>query len=410
MNKWVALTGLYVAQGLPHGFFGQAMPVLLREQGLDLAIIGLLSLLSLPWALKFIWAPALDRFSLYGGEFRRSWILTMNIAAALLLLVMASQPLSGWSGNLVVFAALLMLLNTLIATQDIATDALAVENLSPQQRGMGNGIQVAGYRVGMIIAGGLLVSLYGVLGWSLSLMLLAALMVLGTLPLWFFRPRIHKVDSRPVWPLWLDFFRLRNAWLWLLLLLLYKFGDAFGTPMIRPLLSDAGVSLEQLGILLGSAGFLAGLAGALGGGWLVSIIGRQAALLGFLVLEALALLTYLGIAGTPQPDWLHLYLAVILEHVAGGMGTAALFTVMMDRCREHCAAADYAVQSCVIIMAGMVAGALSGFSARAFGYDGHFMLAALLCVLAIPVILALIRRGSLPASVSTETMAARTGE
>ncbi len=399
-TPWVALIGLYVVQGLPHGFFGQAMPVLLREQGLDLAVIGLLSLLSLPWALKFVWAPWLDRFSLVGGEFRRSWILCMNAAAVVLLLVMSAQPLSGWTANLVLFAGLLMLLNTLIATQDIATDALAVENLPPVQRGVGNGIQVAGYRIGMILAGGLLVSLYGVLGWQLSLCLLAALMALGTVPLWFFRPRPHVVDEQPVWPLWLGFFRLRYAGWWLLLLLTYKFGDAFGTPMIRPMLSDAGLTLQQLGVLLGTAGFLAGLAGALAGGWLVGVLGRQTALLGFLVLEALALLSYLGLAGMPQPDWLHIYLAVTLEHIAGGMGTAAIFTVMMDRCREHCAAGDYAVQSCLIIVAGMVAGALSGFSARWLGYDAHFALAALLCVLALPVVWALIRRGGLPARVS----------
>ena len=157
-TPWVALTGLYVVQGLPHGFFGQAMPVLLREQGLDLTVIGLLSLLSLPWALKFVWAPWLDRFSLVGGEFRRSWIIGMNTAAVVVLLLMSTQPLSGWTANLVLFASVLMLLNTVIATQDIATDALAVENLPSEQRGIGNGIQVAGYRIGMILAGGLLVS------------------------------------------------------------------------------------------------------------------------------------------------------------------------------------------------------------------------------------------------------------
>ena len=72
MNKWFALTGLYLVQGLPHGFFGQAMPVLLRQQGLDLALIGMLSVVSLPWALKFLWAPLLDRFALKRGEYRRS--------------------------------------------------------------------------------------------------------------------------------------------------------------------------------------------------------------------------------------------------------------------------------------------------------------------------------------------------
>ena len=399
MNKWLALSGLYIVQGLPHGFFGQAMPALMRKQGMDLAIIGLLSLLALPWALKFIWAPWLDRISLRKQEFRRSWILTMNYSAVAVLVVIASQPLDLWTGQaMAVFVGLLLLLNTLMATQDIATDAMAVENLPPEQRGIGNGIQVAGYRVGMILAGGALVSLYPLLGWQNSLLLLALLMLLGSLPLWWFKPQPHVVDRQPLWPLWLGFFRLKYAAFWLLFLLVYKFGDAFGTPMIRPMLSDAGVTLEQMGLILGTVGFLAGLLGALGGGWLVGKLGRQSALLGFLLLEALALLSYLGLqpAAGQTPDWLHIYLAVIVEHIAGGMATAALFTVMMDRCREHCAAADYALQSCVVIIAGMLAGALSGFSAKTLGYDGHFMLSAILCVAAMSAVWALVQRGLLP--------------
>ena len=396
MNKWFALTGLYLVQGLPHGFFGQAMPVLLRQQGLDLALIGMLSVVSLPWALKFLWAPLLDRFALKRGEYRRSWILAMNYSAAAVLLLLASQPLAVWTeSGLFLPLGLLLLLNTLIATQDIATDAMAVENIEPARRGLANGIQVAGYRSGMIIAGGLLVSLYGVIGWQWALWLLAGLMVLGTLPLWLFKPRPHLVSHEPLWPQWLGFFRLKDAGLWILLLLVYKLGDAFGTPMIRPLLSDAGVTLEQLGVLMGTTGFLAGLFGALLGGWLVTRLGRQATLLAFLLAEALALLSYLGIdgmAGALQKDWLHIYLAVIVEHLAGGLGTAALFTVMMDRCRAHCEAGDYALQSCLVIISGMIAGSLSGFSARALGYDGHFVVAALLTLLPLALVWALIKR------------------
>ena len=153
--------------------------------------------------------------------------------------------------------------------------------------------------------------------------------------------------------------------------------------MIRPMLFDKGITLEQMGLILGSVGFAAGLFGALAGGWLVSKLGRQTALLGFLLLETFALLSYLGINGQ---DMFHIYLAVVLEHIAGGMATAALFTVMMDRCREHSAAADYALQSCVVVIAGLIAGSLSGFSAKMLGYDGHFMLAAVLCIVALFVV------------------------
>lgn len=390
MNKWVALAGLYTVQGLPHGFFGQAMPVLLREQGLDLRIIGLLSLVALPWALKFLWAPFLDRYSLWREEYRRSWIVLMNLAAASVLLLLSSAPLADWlQQGILLPVVLLLVLNLFIATQDIATDALAVENLAEAERGRGNGLQVAAYRVGMILSGGVLVSLFGVIGWSQALWLIAALMLLGTLPLLFFKPRPHVVDQQALWPLWVGFFRRPHAWSWLLLLVVYKAGDAFGTPMIRPMLTDAGLSLEALGVLLGTAGFVAGLLGALMGGLLVERLGRCNALLLFLLFEALALLLYTGLSSSARQlgaDDPHLLLAVVIEHVAGGMGTAALFTVMMDFCREHCAAADYALQACLVIVAGMLAGALSGVSAHALGYDGHFVLAAVMCLLALPLV------------------------
>lgn len=396
MNKWAALTGLYVVQGLPHGFFGQAMPVLLREQGLDLTLIGMLSLVALPWAFKFVWAPALDRVTLRAGEFRRSWIFTMNACALAMILLLSSQPLESWLENGVWLPLLLLIvLNTFIATQDIATDAMAVENLSVRERGKGNGLQVGAYRVGMVLAGGLLISQYGSLGWQGALWLVAGMMLLGTLPLWFFKPAQHTPPTQPLMSQWLGFFRLKEAGLWLLLILFFKFGDAFGTPMIRPMLSDAGLSLEQLGTLLGTVGFASGLLGALAGGWMVSVLGRQITLLGFLLLEALALMSYVGISHTADPSLLRVGVAIVLEHVAGGMATAALFTVMMDRCREHSEAADYALQSCLVIIAGMVAAALSGFSAKMLGYDAHFIVSGFLTLAAIPIVWALIRRGVL---------------
>lgn len=397
MSKWVALIGLYVVQGLPHGFFGQAMPALMREQGLDLTILGLLSLLSLPWALKFIWAPALDRYTLWNNEPRRSWILCMNFGALTLLILLASQSLQDWlAQGILPLVLLLLLLNTLMATQDIATDALAVENLASHERGLGNGIQVAGYRIGMIVAGGLLLSWFSLLGWTGALWLLAGLLLLGTLPLLRFKPNPPIPTDASLWQAWKGFFRLPEIGLWLGFLLLYKLGDAFATPMIRPMLIDSGLSLEDLAWVLGTVGFIAGLLGALLGGYWVMRLGRYQALVLFLFLQAFALCAYYGLySPSGSLNLWHLYGAVVFEHMAGGMGTAALFTLMMDRCRKEHAASDYAVQSCLVIMSGMIAGSLSGIHAQHMGYDQHFVMAAVLCVVVVLVVRRLAQRGQL---------------
>ena len=165
-GKWLALLSLYFVQGLPHGFFGQAMPVILREQGVDLRHIGLLSLVALPWALKFLWAGWLDRWSPVASEPRRSWIYCFNIAIVISLTFLAIFGADiirqeAW----LLLVTVLLVINLFVASQDIVTDAMAVENLNRTERGIGNGIQVAGYRLGMILAGGVLISLFAVLQW-----------------------------------------------------------------------------------------------------------------------------------------------------------------------------------------------------------------------------------------------------
>lgn len=385
MFKWWVLLTLYLTQGLPHGFFSQALPTLLRQQGMSLEAIGLMSLVSLPWVLKFLWAPLLDHYQplkrltkgRIDGHIRKTWIISANAIAAITLIFIAATPLEFWINQAAVgLAAALFVLTIFVVTQDIATDALAVENISTQQRGLGNSLQVAGYRFGMIIGGGLLLAIFAQLGWSGTLWALASLMILGLVPLWYWQPAMVKVDKEPIFNHWLGFLRLPGAKAWLLLLLTYKVGDAFGTVMIRPQLVDLGVTLSEFAELLGLWGTVAGLAGALLGGLLVKVLSRMQALMLCILLEGVAIGFYALITSL---DWSLIYALVIAEHITGGMATVALFTVMMDRCRESSAGSDYALQSCLVVLSTLIATSLAGFSAAAFGYAAHYGLAAVLC-------------------------------
>ncbi len=145
--QFLLLLSLYTAQGLPFGFFTQALPVIMRQQDYALRWIGLSHLLALPWALKWLWASTVD--STYSARFgrRRSWILPLQAASCIVIAVLGLLG-DGNVGWLVVGC---LLTDLFAATQDIATDGMAVEQLSPRERGWGNGIQVAGYRVGMIV-------------------------------------------------------------------------------------------------------------------------------------------------------------------------------------------------------------------------------------------------------------------
>lgn len=393
MFKWWVLLTLYLTQGLPHGFFSQALPTLLRQQGMSLEAIGLMSLVSLPWVLKFLWAPLLDHYQplkrLTGGRIdghiRKTWIISANAIAALVLIFIASMPLEYWINQAAVgLACALLVLTVFVVTQDIATDALAVENIPTAQRGFGNSIQVAGYRIGMIIGGGLLLAIFTQLGWAGTLWALSGLMILGLIPLWFWQPAPVKVNNEPVLQHWMGFLRLPGAGSWLLLLLTYKVGDAFGTVMIRPHLVDLGVTLPEFAELLGVWGTVAGLVGALMGGLLLKVFNRLQALIVFVALEGLAIGLYSLLTSL---DWTLIYTLIIAEHITGGMATVALFTVMMDRCREASAGSDYALQSCLVVLSTLIASSVAGFFAAQFGYVLHYYFAAALCGLAVLVLL-----------------------
>ncbi len=375
------LGSLYFSQGLPFGFFTQALPVMLRKQGYSLGEIGLASLLFLPWALKFLWAPAVDRYSVPGFGRRKSWVVPLQLTGVGVLAALALVP--GVRAMPVLLGAVL-LLNLIAATQDIAADGLAVDLLEPTERGLANGLQVAGYRVGMIVGGGALLILHEWLGNAGIFAAMAGLTALATLPILFTREpppaRAAAAEGDAV-----HFLRRPGAWGVLGLILAYKAGDAMATGMLRPFLSDLGLSLEDIGWLTGTVGFIAGLLGALAGGALVNRLHRKRALMAFGFLQAVAVAGYAGLAlgWAPLPA---LYVACAFEHFAGGMATAALFTCMMDWCSREAGATDYTVQASAVVIATGTAQGVAGFSAQTFGYAGHFALSAALSLAALALV------------------------
>ncbi len=391
------LASLYLSQGLPYGFFTQALPALMRKEGQSLPDIGLANLLALPWALKFLWAPLVDRWGSPAFGRRRSWIVPLQVAsvatAAALSLV---DPRTGIRAMM----AALLFTNLLAATQDIATDGLAVELLSEGERGYGNSVQVAGYRVGMILGGGFLLVVFDRVGGSLTFVAMAAMLALATVPILF-----HRELSGPAAPpaplrlgAWLDVARRPKMGVWLAILALYKGGEALAYGMVKPLLVDRGLSIEDIGWLIGTAGFLAGLVGALLGGVLINrstLSGnRNRALLVAGALQVAGILAYVapaaGIGG-----WKALAAASVIEHLTGGIATVSLFTVMMDVCGAS-AATDYTLQASVVVVATGGAATLSGFVASRLGYPLHFAVSAALSAAGLAFTWQALARGLAP--------------
>lgn len=387
-SRWTKLTllaTLYVSQAVPLGFFIVAMPAILRSRGLPLERIGLLSALAAPFLLKFLWAPLLDRWgSARHGHFR-SWILPLQALSVAAVVVLAFLDLDSQFAALAAVGGLFLLL---AATQDVATDGLAVRALAPGERGPGNGVQVGGYYLGQIVGGGVLLLLFHRFGWTPAVLAMAVVLALPLVPALRFREPASPAAARAVDLRALGrFFTRPGTAAWLPILLLYRTGETMAITMFNPMLVDLGFSLADIGLLLGVASSLGSLGGALTGGLLVRRLGRRRALAAFAVVQAagvalLAVLALRAIAAT-APGGIgatgvigSIYAAAVVCAFAGGLGTAALYTAMMDRSTGAAAATDFSVQQALAAVGPLLAASLSGWSAARLGYPLHFALCA----------------------------------
>lgn len=166
--------------------------MVLRDSGYSLVAIGATGVLFAPWALKFLWAPVVDRHGT-----RRRWLLTLQLLSAAVMLGLATLDLST---SLRWLLAGIAVVNLLSATQDVATDGLAVRLLGPRQRGVGNAIQVGAYRIGMIVGGGALLWLFSLAGWRLLFLTMAGLLLLTTVPVWPRRGHGRTTTRAPTSP------------------------------------------------------------------------------------------------------------------------------------------------------------------------------------------------------------------
>ena len=380
-QRFALLSALYFAQGLPYGFFTQALPALLRKAGYSLTAISALSLLALPWALKFLWAPYLDHVGT-----RRTWLLLLQISSvAGALLLSVADP--GHHFTLLLVAAFAF--NLIAATQDIVTDGLAVRILEPQHLGTANGIQVGAYRVGMIFGGGLLLILFDYTGWSTIFACMAALLALTVLPVFQLRepPVAAEIRSgqRLLFVGWVRRLLLPGTLTFVFLICCYRFGDAMVSSILNPFLADQGLSLADIGILKGVVGSGTSLLGAVLGGWFVSRVGRRRALLYSGLAQAVTFVTYI-VAAMHIGGVAMLWFATISEGVIGTMATVALFTLMMDASDPEHAGTDYTLFASTVVMVMGPANFVAAALGDALGYFAAFVTGTVLAAVGTVVV------------------------
>ncbi|MEO0767968.1 MAG: MFS transporter [Cyanobacteria bacterium J06649_4] len=389
-HKFGLLGSLYVSQHIPLTFANDALPVFLRSQNVSLSSISLLSLLALPLVFKCFWSPLIDRFGFTRWGHYRFWILCFQ---GLLVGAIALLSFLDSTQQFIPLLMGLLFISIFSASQDIATDALAVGLLSPSERGFGNGIQKGGNSLGAVIGGGGMLILLGLAGWRITLLVMAGVLALALIPVVRHREQINEcIDIAAAQPAnrggykrLFTVFRRPGMGRWFTILVLYGIGPYMALTMFRPLLVDLGLSLGGIGLLLGVASYAAGAVGSLVAGLTIAQLGRKRSLVWFSGFQVIAIAAYasptLGLTALPL-----LYLIAMLAQFINSMAITALFTVMMDKSDVKTAGTDYTAQSSVIYISGIVGAVFSGIIAQSIGYGGVFLVAlgfSLLTVIAI---------------------------
>ena len=361
---------LYFIQGLPFGIFGEVLPTYFRLQGISLAHIGAASLLQLPWSLKVLWAPLVDR----AGRPQRFVVVCLLLLAcihAAFAGLMVNGAL-GWGPPVML---LMLALAATSATQDLAIDGYFIKFVDETDKDRGNGVRVAAYRMAMVVGGGgmLLVAghfsswpmVFGVAG--VSFMALAA----GV----SFAPRVAQPEPSDL-KTWLQGF---SAWLRgdhaagiFAFVLLYKAGDLMMVPMTAPFWVDRGMSAGDIGLMKTAVGVGVTIAGALAGGAFTGAFGMFRALWILGIVQATSILAYAAVSFF-EGGRLALYAASAVENLALGLGTAALMALLSRLCSREHAATQFALLTALMGLVRSVCGWISGHAAQTLGYTAFFI-------------------------------------
>lgn len=367
--------------GLPLLLTLSVLQAWMKEEGIDLTVIGLMTLVGLPYTLKFVWAPLLDRFVLPILGRRRGWLLLAQLAltASIAGLGFTDPVRSPW---MVALAALLVTFFS--ASQDIVVDAYRREDLADDELGLGSSLYINGYRIGMLLAsgGGLIMADH--MPFSMVYLIMAACMLPGILTT-LLTPEPEMLLGKPrsmreavIDPLVEYFSRHRALWI-LAFILLYKIGDTMASAMTTPFYLDIGFTKTEIGAVVKLFGFWATIGGSLIGGILMLRQGIYRSLWVFGFLQALST------AGFAFLAWMGHSVALLsgviaFENLSSGMGTAAYAAFMASITNKKFTATQYALLTSLMGIPRVLASAPTGFLAKHLGWETFFIACALIAV------------------------------
>ncbi|HXX76156.1 MAG TPA: MFS transporter [Nitrospiraceae bacterium] len=369
------------ASGLPLALTAGTLQAWLTVVGVDLKTIGIFTLVGLPYTIKFLWAPLMDRVTLPWLGRRRGWMLVTQLGVAVGLAFMALIDPRDRPEFLGVFAVLVAFLS---ASLDIVFDAYRTDVLRPNERGFGAAVWVNGYRFALLVASAGALVLADHLGWQTTYLVLAAVMATGVATI-LVSPEPSETRGAPATlgeaiggPL-KELFARSSVWGFLALIVLYKIGDALAASLQTAfLIGGIGFSISEVGYVKG-LGVAATLIGALAGGIAMARLGLVWSLLVFGLLQAISNLGFMWLAWIGKSHVV-LVTSVVVENLTGGMGTAAFVALIMSLCDHRYTATQFALLSSLEAFGRVFSGRPSAELVAMVGWIQFFFLSFLIAL------------------------------
>ena len=376
--------------GLPLLLTLSVLQAWMKEAGVDLTTIGLMSLVGLPYTLKFIWSPLFDRYTLPFFGRRRGWLLIAQIALMVSLIWLgSSNPVA----HPEMLASAALAVTFFSASQDIVVDAYRREDLPDRELGLGSSLYINGYRVGMLLASGGGLILADHMPFSTVYLIMAFCLLPGVLTTILTpEPQIRSVPltlkAAVIQPL-VEYFQRTNA-LWILaFILMYKIGDTMAAAMTTPFYLDVGFTKTQIGTVVKLFGFWATVGGTIFGDIAMIRLGIIHSLWIFGVLQALSTAGFALLAFAGPHLWA-LSAVIAFENLSGGMGTAAYAAYMASITDKRFTATQYALLTSLMGVPRVLASAPTGYLATRMGWEVFFIFCTLI---ALPGLLLIFRLG-----------------
>lgn len=367
-------------------FFSTVLPVIMRQQNFSLETIGMLQLLKLPWILKFLWSPAVDRTTYRLNDFKR-WIFSSELIYASIILAVSFLD---FRTTPYLIIGLIILSFIASATQDIATDSLAVLSFNKGDKSLANSMQSMGSFAGAMLGGGLLLLLYHKFGWGNLLPFLALFVIIAIIPLFFFKGSKgndiikQKQTEKPTKNDILGFFKQKGIGKQVIFLFLYYAGLIGILAMLKPMLVDYGYTIKEIGVMSGIVGTSIGCLASFSGGFIVRKIGRHTARILFAVCTLITTIYFCLLVTVLPVNIATLHLGISLLWGSYGISVIVVYTTAMDCVRPGYEGTDFTIQTVITHLSGIIMGISSGKIAAMITYKGLF--AVEMCIAAISLI------------------------